>query len=64
MVYRGRILDTPINGERFIFYQTTEDPRGQLLAVELVVAPMSRSPAPTFTHGRRSPWRWWVGRCS
>jgi quercetin dioxygenase-like cupin family protein len=44
MAYRGQILDNPISGERFIFHRTAEDTGGELLAVELVVAPDGKVP--------------------
>jgi hypothetical protein len=44
MAYGGQILDNAISGERFIFHRTAEDTGGELLAVELMVAPDGKVP--------------------
>jgi mannose-6-phosphate isomerase-like protein (cupin superfamily) len=39
MAYAGQILENPISGEKIIFRQTAADTAGELLAIELVLAP-------------------------
>jgi quercetin dioxygenase-like cupin family protein len=39
MAYAGQILENPITGEKIIFRQTAADTDGELLAIELVLAP-------------------------
>jgi quercetin dioxygenase-like cupin family protein len=44
MAYAGQILDNPITGERIIFRQTAADTDGELLAIDLVLAPDGHVP--------------------
>ncbi len=44
MAYAGQILDNPITGERIIFRQTAADTGGELLAIDLVLAPDGHVP--------------------
>ncbi len=44
MAYAGQILDNPITGERIIFRQTAADTGGELLAIDLILAPDGHVP--------------------
>jgi quercetin dioxygenase-like cupin family protein len=44
MAYAGQVLDNPITGERIIFRQTAADTDGELLAIDLVLAPDGHVP--------------------
>jgi mannose-6-phosphate isomerase-like protein (cupin superfamily) len=39
MAHAGQVLENPISGEKIIFRQTAADTDGELLAIELVLAP-------------------------
>jgi quercetin dioxygenase-like cupin family protein len=39
MAHAGQVLENPISGEKIIFRQTAADTGGELLAIELVLAP-------------------------
>lgn len=49
MAYAGQILDNPITGERIIFRQTAADTGGELLAIDLILAPDGHVPG-THVH--------------
>jgi quercetin dioxygenase-like cupin family protein len=44
MAYAGQTLDNPISGERIIFRQTAADTDGELLEIDLVLAPDGHVP--------------------
>ena len=44
MAYAGQILDNPITGERIIFRETAADTGGELLAIDLILAPDGHVP--------------------
>ncbi|MBV9473656.1 MAG: cupin domain-containing protein [Solirubrobacterales bacterium] len=44
MAYAGEILDNPISGERIIFRETAADTGGELLAIDLILAPDGHVP--------------------
>jgi quercetin dioxygenase-like cupin family protein len=44
MAYAGQILDNPVTGERIIFRETAADTGGELLAVDLILAPDGHVP--------------------
>ena len=44
MAYAGQILENPITGERIIFRETAADTGGELLAIDLVLAPDGHVP--------------------
>ena len=44
MAYAGQSLDNPISGERIIFRQTSADTGGELLAIDLILAPDGHVP--------------------
>ena len=44
MAYAGQILDNPITGERIIFRQTAAETNGELLAIDLILAPDGHVP--------------------
>ncbi len=44
MAYAGQVLDNPITGERIIFRQTAADSDGELLAIDLFLAPDGHVP--------------------
>ena len=44
MAYAGQILDNPITGERIIFRKTAADTGGELLAIDLILAPDGHVP--------------------
>ena len=44
MAYAGQTLDNPITGERIIFRHTAADTGGELLAIDLILAPDGHVP--------------------
>jgi quercetin dioxygenase-like cupin family protein len=44
MAYAGQVLDNPITGEQITFRQTAADTDGELLAIDLVLAPDGHVP--------------------
>lgn len=44
MAYAGQVLDNPVSGERIVFRQTAADTSGELLAIDLVLAPDGHVP--------------------
>jgi len=44
MTITAQVLDNPVSGERFIFSESADKTAGQLLAVELVIAPHGHVP--------------------
>jgi quercetin dioxygenase-like cupin family protein len=44
MAHAGEILDNPITGERIIFRETAADTGGELLAIDLILAPDGHVP--------------------
>jgi quercetin dioxygenase-like cupin family protein len=44
MAYAGQTLDNPITGERIIFRETAADTDGELLAIDLILAPDGHVP--------------------
>ncbi|MBV9362735.1 MAG: cupin domain-containing protein [Solirubrobacterales bacterium] len=44
MAHAGEILDNPITGERIIFRETAADSGGELLAIDLILAPDGHVP--------------------
>jgi quercetin dioxygenase-like cupin family protein len=44
VAYAGQILDNPITGERIIFRETAADTGGELLAIDLILAPDGHVP--------------------
>jgi quercetin dioxygenase-like cupin family protein len=44
MAYAGQILDNPITGERITFRETAADTGGELLAIDLILAPDGHVP--------------------
>ncbi len=44
MAHAGEILDNPITGERIIFRETAADTDGELLAIDLILAPDGHVP--------------------
>ena len=45
MAYTGQILDNPVSGERIIFRKTAADTDGELLEIDLELAPDGHVPA-------------------
>jgi mannose-6-phosphate isomerase-like protein (cupin superfamily) len=44
MAYRGQILDNPVSGERIVFRKTSADTGGELLEIDLELAPDGHVP--------------------
>jgi quercetin dioxygenase-like cupin family protein len=44
MAYAGQILENPVSGERIVFRKTASDTNGELLALELFLAPDGHVP--------------------
>lgn len=44
MAYAGQTIDNPVTGERIVFRQTAADTNGELLAIDLVLAPDGHVP--------------------
>lgn len=50
MAYRGQLLENPLSGERITFRETAADTGGELLAIDLELAPGGRVPGGLHVH--------------